>query len=214
MTKTTLNPTIGLSERHFTVRFSKHDSADRAELERFISDIFHQAYDAKIKRFKPYLMSLRDRDDKLMAACGLQSAAADKLFLENHLAQPIEAVLAEHTGLPVKRSEIVEIGNFSVAELGMAHHLITAINDQLHFTSKQWATFTAVPALRDAFINLGMHPEILSDADINHLPREIHEEWGNYFEQKPQVMAIRRMERRNKPRIAEPGKTASLRGKP
>lgn len=201
MTRSSSNPTIDLTERPFTVRFSKHDSADRVELERFISDIFRQTYGAEIKRFKSYLMSLRDHDDKPIAACGLQSAATERLFLENFLDQPIEVVLSEHTGSPAKRGDIVEIGNFSVEELGMAHYLVTAINDQLHFTSKQWAVLTAVPALRDAFINLGMNPEILADADINRLHQEERGEWGNYFGQKPQVMAIRRMERRNKARI-------------
>jgi hypothetical protein len=202
MTQSSSNPALDLNERPFTVRFSKSESADRDELERFISNIFHQAHGAETKRFKPYLMSLRDHDDQLIAACGLQSAATERLFLEFYLDQPTEAVLSEHTGSPVKRGEIVEIGGFSVAESGMARYLITAINDQLHFTSKQWAVLTAVPSLRDAFVRLGMKPEILADADINRLPPEDRMEWGNYFEQKPQIIAIRRMERRNKPRIS------------
>lgn len=202
MRQTSSNPTIGMDERPFTVHFSKYDSANRAELERFISDTFRQANGAEIKRFKPYLMSLRDRDDKLIAVCGLRSAAIERLHLENYLDQPIEAVLSEHAGLPVKRGDIVEIGNLSIADLSMARYLITAINDQLHFTSRQWAVLTAVPAVRDVFIELGMYPEIIGDADINRLPPEDRVGWGSYFEQKPQVMAIRRMERRNRPRIS------------
>lgn len=208
MTQSSPHPTINLTERHFTVRFSKHDSADRAELERFINDRFRQAYGGETKRFKPYLMSLRDQDDKLIAACGLQSAAAERLFLEFFLDQPIEAALSERTGAPLKRGDIVEIGNFSVEGLDMARYLITAINDQLHFTAKQWAALTAAPSLREACINLGMNPEILADANIDRLPLEDREEWGNYFEQKPQIMVIRRMERRNKPRVTQQGTSA------
>jgi len=214
MTQSSANPAIDLNERPFAVRFSKCDSADRGELERFIRDIFRQTYGAEIKRFKPYLMSLRDHDDKLIAACGLYSATTGRLFLECYLDQPIEALLSTHAGLPLKRSDIVEIGDFSVAELGMARYLITAINDQLHFTSKQWAVFTATPALRDAYIKLGMNPEILADVDINRLPPEDRTAWGNYFEQKQQVMVIRRMERRNKPRISEPGISLARRSEP
>lgn len=198
------NPTIGMAERPFTVHFSKYDSAGRAELERFIGDIFRRDYGAEIMRFKPYLMSLRDRDDKLIAACGLQSAAIEKLSLESCLDQPIEAALSEHTGYPVKRGDIVEISYLSIAEPDMARYLITAINDQLHFTSKQWAVFTAVPALRDAFIKLGMDPEILKNADMKRLFTEDTMEWGSCLEHKPQVMAIRRVDRRNKTRITEP----------
>ncbi len=195
-------------QHNYTVRFAKPDAADRAELEQFIADIFSQAYGAKIKRFMPYLMSLRDPDDKLMAVCGLRSAAIEAPFLETYLDRPIEEVLAEHAGVPVERGDIVEIGNFSVAELGMARDLITAINDQLHATSKQWAVFTAVPVLRNAFLKLNMKLEILCDASKDRLPAEEQAEWGSYYEQKPQVMAIRRIERRSKPRVSTPATTA------
>lgn len=195
-------------ERHFTVRFSKSDSADRDEIERFIIDTLHHTYGADIKRFKPYLMSLRDQENKLIAVCGLHSAATERLFLESFLDQPIEALLSEHAGFPVRRSDIVEIDNFSVAELGMSRHLVTAINDQLYFTSKQWAVLTATPALRDVFVDLGISPEILADTDINLLSSEDRQAWGSYFEQKPQILAIRRIDRRNKPRTGNAGFSA------
>lgn len=204
MPSTTPDPDFNIRQRSFSVRFSKPDAADRAELEQFIGDIFLQAYGAKIKRFMPYLMSLRDPDDKLIAVCGLRSAATDELFLETYLDQPIETVLSEHAGISVGRGDIVEIGNFSVAEPGMSRYLITAINDQLHATSKQWAVFTAVPVLRNAFIKLNMNPEILGDADKSRLPIDEQTEWGSYYEQKPQVMAIRRIERQSEPGMAEP----------
>src|SRR3989339_2051599 len=84
------NPDTGLPERPFDVRFSQPDAEDRAEVEQFISDVFRRAYGAKIRRFKPCLMSLRDRDNKLVAACGFISASAGPPFLQAHLGQPIE----------------------------------------------------------------------------------------------------------------------------
>ncbi len=202
------NPTTGLAERPFDVHFSRPDAGDRAEIERFIGDVFREAYGAEIKRFKPCLMSLRDHDNKLVAACGFRSAALEPLFLETYLDKPIEAVLAEHVGFPVKRGDIVEVGNFSVAEPGMARYLIAAIIAQLHATSKQWAVFTAVPLVRNAFIKMGMNPVILGDADKSRLSPEEQAEWGSYYEQKPQIMAIRRVELRSNPRISETGMPA------
>lgn len=195
-------------ERHFTVRFSKSDSADRDEIERFIIDTLHHTYGADIKRFKPYLMSLRDQENRLIAVCGLHSAATERLFLESFLDQPIESLLSVHTSSPVKRGDIVEIDNFSVKELGMSRHLVTAINDQLYFTAKQWAVLTATPALRDVFVDLGINPEILADTDINLLSSEDRQAWGSYFEQKPQILAIRRIDRRNRPRTGNAGFSA------
>lgn len=195
------NPAIGLTEHPFGVHFSQPDAADRADVERFISNIFHQAYRAEIKRFKPCLMSLRDQDDKLVAACGFRSAALEPLFLETYLDRPIETILSEHVGSPVKRGDIVEVGNFSVAEPGMARYLITAINDHLHDTHNQWAVFTAVPVLRNAFIKMGLNPIMLGGADKSRLPAEEQAEWGSYYEQKPQIMAVQRIERRSKTRL-------------
>ena len=197
------NPIIGLAERPFDVHFSQPDANDRAKIEQFISDVFLQAYGAKIKRFKPCLMSLRDQDNKLVAACGFRSAAFEPLFLETYLDQPIEAVLSERAGSPVKRNDIVEVGNFSVAERGVARYLITAIVDQLHATSKEWAVFTAVPMVRNAFTKMNLNPVILGDADKNRLSPEEQAEWGSYYTQKPQIMAVQRIERRSKLRISE-----------
>ncbi len=183
-----------MNNRSFTVHFSDPDSEDRAVIEQFISKAFQQSHGAKITRFMPHLMSLRDLDGKLIAACGLRSAAKEKLFLEHYLDQPIEQVLSERTGITVPRNDIVEVGNFSVAELGMARQLITAIIDQLHATSKHWAVFTVVQVLQNALIKLKTDPLILGNAYQDDLPVEIQSDWGSYYQQNPQVMAIKRSE--------------------
>jgi len=209
MAQSSSSSTLAQVERHFTVRFSKSDSADRDEIERFIIDTLHHTYGADIKRFKPYLMTLRDQDNRLIAVCGLHSAATERLFLESFLDQPIEALLSAHTGFSVKRGDIVEIDNFSVVELDMSRHLVTAINDQLYFTAKQWAVLTATPELREVFVELGINPEILADTDLNLLSPEDRLAWGSYFEQKPKILAIKRMDRRNTPRNGNAGNSAT-----
>ena len=185
-----------MNNHAITVHFSGQDAKDRAEIEQFIGDIFQQAYGAKIKHFMPDLMSLRNPDGKLIAACGLRNAAAERLFLEAYMDRSVEQLLSERTGSPVQRNDIVEIGNFSVAEIGMARLLITAIFDQLHATSKQWAVFTIVQLLHNSLIKQNIFPKILCDAEVTHLPPEEQSEWGSYYQQHPQVMAVRRMERR------------------
>lgn len=187
-----------IRNRSFTVHFSGRDAADRAEIEQFIADIFFQVCGAKVRFFLPTLMSLRDLDGRLIAACGIRNAGAERLYLENYMDKPVEQVLSERTGSTVLRSDIVEIGNYSVAEMGISRQLSAAIFDQLHATSKQWAVFTAVQLVRNALLKLNIVPEILCDADIKHLPLAEQSEWGSYYEQNPQVMAIRRIERRRK----------------
>ncbi len=200
MTKKTISDRNALS-CPYTVHFSKQDTADRAEIEQFIRDIFYQTCGAKVRFFLPTLMSLRDREGKLIAACGIRNAGTERLFLENYTDKPIEQLLSERAGVKVQRSDIVEIGNYSVAEMGLSRLLICAIFNQLHATSKQWAVFTAIQLVRNALIKQNIFPKILCDANIDRLPPEDRSEWGSYYEQNPQVMAIRRMERRHETRV-------------
>jgi hypothetical protein len=62
--------------------------------------------------------------------------------------------------------------------------------------------FTAVPVLRNAFTKMGLNPVLLSDAAKSRLPLEDQAEWGSYYAQKPQVMVIRRIERRSHSRVS------------
>lgn len=186
-----------------TVHFSGRDAADRAEIEQFIRDVFFQVCGARVRFFLPVLMSLRGPDGKLVAACGIRNAGIERLYLENYMDKPVEQVLSERIGETVERSDIVEIGNYSVAEMGLSRQLSSVIFDQLHATSKKWAVFTAVQLVHNALVKLGITPEVLCDADINKLPPEEQTEWGSYYEQNPKVMAIQRIERRNTSRTSQ-----------
>ena len=48
--------------------------------------------------------------------------------------------------------------------------------------------------LHNAFIKMGLNPLVLGDADKNRLSAEERAEWGSYYAQKPQIMAVRRIE--------------------
>lgn len=175
------------------VHFSREGEADRAELERFVSGAFEFAHGAKVTQFMPHLMSLRDENDRLVAVCGLRSATDGPLFLEQYLDQPIEARLTARMGYTVHRSEIVEVGNFAVAEAGAARGLVNEIVHQLYATSKQWAVFTIVPLISNAFVKMGIEAEVLGEARKECLPLEEQEKWGSYYDQKPKIMAVQRV---------------------
>lgn len=180
-----------------TVHFSEQDAPDRAEIEEFIRIVFFQVCGAKVRFFLPTLMSLRDPNGKLVAACGIRNAGTERLFLENYMEKPVEQVLSERIGATVDRNDIVEIGNYSVAELGLSRQLSSVIFEQLHATSKKWVVFTAIQLVHNALTKLGITPVILCDASIDRLPPEEQTEWGSYYEQCPKVMAIQRIESRS-----------------
>lgn len=201
MTNKTISvPETDWENRALTMHLSGRNAPDRAKIEQFIHGIFYQVCGAKVRFFLPTLISLRDQGGRIVAACGIRSAGVERLFLENYMDKPVEQALSEKTGSSVMRSDIVEIGNFSVAETGMARALISAIFDQLHATSKQWAVFTTVQILYNSMVKQNIFPTILCNADIECLPLSERSEWGSYYQQNPQVMAVQRMERRDKNR--------------
>lgn len=170
------------------------DAADRAELEAFIRDIFYRSHGAHITQFMPRLMSLRDDTGKLLAVCGLRHAAESRLFLETYLDQPVEKILAQHIGSPIARDDILEVGNLAVAEPANVRSLLASVSVYLHGTSTQWAVFTGIPSLKNSLLKLNMPLEVLGKAELSALPEDERANWGSYYDEEPQVMAIRRVQ--------------------
>ncbi len=169
------------------------EAQDRAELEQFVHRIFARAYDANVKEFMPQLMSLRNDSGELLAVCGLRHAENSSLFLERYLPQPVEHVISAQSGQPVVRNDIVEIGNLAVAHPETARSLLASISLYLHGTSTTWGVFTGIPSLRNALSKLNMHLLPLGWASLAHLAESERADWGRYYDEKPQVMAVKRL---------------------
>jgi hypothetical protein len=162
--------------------------ADRAEAEAFIRETFHEVYGARIEHFMPHLIRLTSLQNDLVAVVGYRDAASHSLYLEHYLDAPIETVLAAHVGEPVRRQDIVEVGNLADAAPGGARAAIIILTAFLHSAGYRWVVFTGVPMLRNAFGRLGLEPVELSDADPACLPPGEREHWGSYYAGQPLVM--------------------------
>lgn len=177
---------------HTTI--SGRDAEDRAELEGFVHGIFAHAYGADIKEFMPQLMSLRNTQGELLAVCGLRHAEDSRLFLERYLNQPVERMIAEKSGQSVTRQDIVEIGNLAVAHPETSRSLLASISLYLHGTNTAWGVFTGIPSLRNSLSKLNMLLLPLGIASLSHLPQHEHAAWGTYYDEKPHVMAVQRLQ--------------------
>lgn len=166
------------------------DSGARREVEAFIRACFQRAYAANVRVLPPLLMALRGDHGELMAALGMRAAARNPLFLEQYLDVPVEVALGARLGIDVRRDGIVEVGNLAVAQPGGARWLITALTAFLHARGDEWVVFTAVPAVRNAFLQLGLNPVPLAPAVADRLGPAAGE-WGSYFEGRPMVMVGR-----------------------
>jgi|SRR5690606_18179057 hypothetical protein len=163
--------------------------SERAALERFIASRFAQAHGARLAHFCERLLGVTDPAGRLRAAAGYTPAAAHRLFVEQYLDAPVEAVLAPAAGCDIARHEIVEVGNLA-ARVGMGRVLIPAIGAHLHAEGYRWVVFTATRELRNAFRRLHLEPLCLGPA----LPMRLADggaAWGTYYEHDPGVMAGR-----------------------
>jgi hypothetical protein len=161
----------------------------RAEVEAFIHRDYARAYDADIRHFLPWLMHLRSGDGTLRAALGFRRAQPGPLFLEQYLDQPIEAALGARIADTVTRARLIEVGNLAVAEAGGARWLIAALTAYLKAAGFDWAVFTGVTALRNAFARLGVTLTTLAPADVARLPLAERGQWGRYYDTAPMVVA-------------------------
>lgn len=166
--------------------FATAGGESRTVVEAFIAAGFRKAYGARLTEFMPELVALHD-SGQLAAACGLRPAASAPLFLEQYLDAPVEHALDAHGA---ERRTIVEVGNLSIARPGYARHLVAGLTGLLHGRGMQWALFSAVPALRNNFIRLGIPLFDLGPADPARLPAAARASWGSYYRQNPRVTAV------------------------
>ncbi|MDZ4210616.1 MAG: thermostable hemolysin [Methylotenera sp.] len=170
------------------------NAPDRAELEDFVRTIFRRAHKAEISHFMPKLLSVRDAKGNLLAVCGLRHADQEKLFLETYLDAPIEALLSQHNHTAIDRESVLEVGNLAVADPVNVRSLLASISLYLHSTHSEWAVFTGISVLRNSLIKLNMSLQLLGEANIHRIPEQERAAWGTYYNERPQVVAIRRMQ--------------------
>lgn len=169
-------------------KFGESTQANRAEVEDFIRNTFAAAYGAEVSGFMPRLLTIRSKQDELLAAFGVRSAEKGKLFLENYLDQPIEQVIAAQSGSLPQRNRIAEIGNLAAIYPGAVRWMIVALTVMLYEEGYDWVVFTGTAALRNGFYNLGLHPVEICPARLERLASEEQGRWGSYYDNKPVVM--------------------------
>lgn len=167
------------------------NAPDRAEVEDFIAQVFAEAYGAEIKYFMPALVALRDENNQLIAAFGLRQAAFERLYLEQYLDVPIEKLLSARLQKTISRAEITEIGNLAVSNPRNAGFLIASVIDYSLNSGVQWCVCTAHHTLQNALIKGGRDVVALQIADKNRLNADEIASWGSYYQNDPQVIAVR-----------------------
>jgi len=163
----------------------------RREVEAFIHAVFKVSYGANVTAFMPTLVALRDENGVLMAAFGLRAAAEEPLFLEQYIDMPIETLLTEGLGKTITRNEITCIGNLAVSNPRNAGVLIAHIIKYSLELGIKWGVATAHHSLQNGLVKGGRDVYPLHLADKTRLSPEEQSVWGSYYDQMPQVVAIK-----------------------
>jgi hypothetical protein len=160
----------------------------RAATETFIRRVYRVRYGARVTRFAPHLVALRDEAGEIVAAAGYRPAGRGPLFLERYLDAPVERLLAAGGRACPPRERIVEVGHLAANRAGEGRRLIALLAAHLAAENFQWAVCTLTQELRHFFVRLGIAPLALGVADPAALGAEA-KDWGRYYEHDPVVLA-------------------------
>ena len=152
----------------------------------FIRRRFMQAYGADPALRIPALLALTTTQGSLLAAAGVRNAGQERLFLEDYLSVPVEAVMP----LPgTERQKIAEIAHLAGVEAGVSRYLFASLSVWLDTVGYEWVVCTGTDELRNSFHRLGIATQVLANADPARLP-DAGAGWGRYYDHHPVVMAV------------------------
>lgn len=162
--------------------------AGRDELETFVRAAFARQHGAEVRTFMPELLGFRNPLGQLTGVVGMRSAAAESLYLEHYLDEPIEAALARIAGHPVDRGQIVEIGNLAGGNCRAAMRIVSVLPDYLIARGFNWIVFTATDAVQRILARIEAPLVEIAHADADRVATAA-DRWGTYYRTNPRVFA-------------------------
>jgi len=170
---------------HFDLVERGHHPRDAVE--RYIHERFLSAYGANVAEFMPWLLTLRCAGS-LSAVVGMRPAGSGPLFVEHYFDEPVERLLAERSGRPVERYELLEIGNLVSTWRGSSQLLMVMLPLLASALGYRWLVFTATAEVAKLIGRLHFELVPLCRADGDRLG-ERRATWGSYYDNTPMVMA-------------------------
>jgi hypothetical protein len=162
--------------------------AQRATVEQFIQRAFSRRHGATVRSFMPSLVALEGYENRICGVAGFRSAADEPLFLEHYLPQRVELALSARLNRPVRREEVVEVGNLASLSCRAAFHLVALLPRLLLDRHHLWIVFTATSAVRAILGQLHAPTIELGTARASSVDG-LGDDWGRYYDSDPRVMA-------------------------
>jgi hypothetical protein len=174
--------------RHLRVAPTLHDDPQRAELEAYVREAFARKHSADVQSFMPTLLAFRDASASLYGVVGLRDARTSSLYLERYLDAPVEQALCAAADQPVRRGQIVEVGNLAGRNCRAAMRMVAQLPAYLLAQDYRWIVFTATRTVREVLLGFGAPLVELARADRARVAGA-RDDWGTYYETDPRVFA-------------------------
>jgi hypothetical protein len=156
-------------------------------LEAYIARCFARAYGAAVTEFAPHLLELSCAGST-SGVVGIRPAADSRLFLEQYIDEPVEALASREIG-PVARHEIVELGNLAALRPGACQLLNIMLAALLHGAGFRYATLVSTTRLEGIIRKQGFSVRAVTRADSARLgPAAAN--WGSYYETDPTILFV------------------------
>ena len=166
----------------------QENQSERKQVESFISTKYQEMHKATLSHFSSTLF-VGEFKHQTQVAIGIEQLKSHQAFLEQYLVQPIEQTLKKMIQRDVARDKIVEIGNLASQNMEYAKMIVAFLVFYLTVAEVEWAVCTGTIAVRYVLQQMGLHFQILEKANPEVLG-EAQKQWGNYYQQKPLVLAI------------------------
>lgn len=156
---------------------------------------FSEAFGATRRPNPDLFLAAQDQDSGDVLACvGVTFGLGKTFFAEHYLPASAEQVIAEHTGTPCERTEVIELGSIASAGHRAGSEIIKVLPRFAEEHHLKYGLFTANVDLATALDRIGFPFEPLATARIERLPEDSRSGWGTYYEHEP-VTGVIRLER-------------------
>lgn len=159
----------------------------RAAVETMVRDVYRSEYGADSPHFPDLMVAVIDAAGRPQCTAGFRDHTC-QFFSEQYLNLPAQSAIAAHTGVPVPRDQVVELGPLAAVRPGA---LLTLLIGFAHIgldSGYHWGIFTATDRLRRLARRLDIPLIDLGPA----LPGNIINAaaWGSYYDHDPRVCAV------------------------
>ncbi|WP_407841994.1 thermostable hemolysin (plasmid) [Streptomyces sp. DSM 116496] len=153
--------------------------------------VFAKQYQASIAPDPDsFLAFFEDNDDgteEALACAGITYAEGSDILLESYLDAPVEEVISADVDAPVKRSQVMQVGNISSVRATAGAEIIKSIPLVMACLGRPYAVMTMTHRLAALMQRLGVVFHPLADASPDRLSTEEAATWGSYYETRPMV---------------------------